>query len=337
LFAEYEDATGTDIDAQMTRVGVQATPWHRAQLNTSLNNQATEFGPRMFANIGLIQGFKLTDNWVLDLGVDSTKTIVNPDVRQFDPDRELVSGSFNEDFAAYYVGATYNSNFWSANSRVEFRDSDSEDRLALLAGWYREPSMGHSMSAGLAMLNSKLISNDETNSTALKYGWAWRKADSRWSFLNRIDLIFEETVLTDQTEQNDRLINNFNANRRIAEGSQLSMQYAFKFVKGVFNGMEISGYTDLIGLDYRHGFNRRWDVGAHTSIYNSYQSGISDYGFGMDVGFNLTTNMWVTLGYNLLGFHDDDFSDARWTAQGPFLRLTVRADQHTLKRISDNR
>jgi len=42
----------------------------------------------------------------------------------------------------------------------------------------------------------------------------------------------------------------------------------------------------------------------------------------------------LTLGYNLKGFHDSDFSQARYTAQGPYLRFSVKADQHALRRIA---
>ena len=311
--------------------------WHRAQINSSVTNESSEFGPRLFSNIGLVQGFKLSDNRVLDLGVDSTKTLVDPGVRVFDPDRELAAGSLNEDFAAYYVGATYNGNLWSANGRLEIRDADSQDRVGLLAGWYREPSLGHSMSAGFTLLDNQLDTGEESRSATLKYGWAWRKADSRWSFLNRIDLVLEELTLITQSQENYRLINNFNANRRISARSQLSLQYAFKYVRGTFDGAKISGYTDLIGVDYRHGFSARWDAGAHTSVYQSHKSSVTNYGFGLDVGFKLRDNLWATIGYNLIGFHDDDFSEARYTAQGPFLRFTIKADQHTLKKIAGGR
>jgi hypothetical protein len=47
--------------------------------------------------------------------------------------------------------------------------------------------------------------------------------------------------------------------------------------------------------------------------------------------------MWVTMGYNFSGFYDGDFNDARYTAQGPFLRLSIKADQYLLQKISNNR
>jgi opacity protein-like surface antigen len=59
-----------------------------------------------------------------------------------------------------------------------------------------------------------------------------------------------------------------------------------------------------------------------------------DYGFGLDVGYNVRDNMWLTLGYNLAGFDDSDFAQARYTAQGPYLRFQIKADQHFLKRIT---
>ncbi|NNF41118.1 MAG: hypothetical protein HKN64_07045, partial [Woeseiaceae bacterium] len=59
--------------------------------------------------------------------------------------------------------------------------------------------------------------------------------------------------------------------------------------------------------------------------------------FGLDVGYNLMDNMWVQFGYNIAGFHDSDFSAARYTAEGPFLQVSFKADQHTLKQIAGQR
>jgi len=335
LFAEYEDASGDTLDATMTRLGVRATPWSRAQVNSSITSQDTEFGPRLFSTVGLIQGFQLSNNWIMDIGLDQTNTITDPNLRQFDPDRELASGSFNDDFTSVFLGATYTAEKWSANSRVEFRDSDTEERKSLLSGWYREPSMGHGLSAGLNVFTTENISGMKSTAADLKFGWAWRKADSRWSFLDRVDLIIEDTEMPGQKEESRRIINNFNANRRISARTQLSLQYAFKFVKNMFDDQEFSGYTDLIGVDFRRGFKNRWDWGAHTSVYHSYESKVIDFGFGLDVGYNIRDNMWLSVGYNLAGFHDSDFSAARYTAAGPFLQFSIKADQQSLKDIAN--
>jgi hypothetical protein len=263
--------------------------------------------------------------------------LIESDARIFDPDRELVSGSLNEDFLALYTGAMYSADAWSANSRVEYRNSDSEERMSLLLGWYREPTIGHGLSAGLTVLQSDNVAGNATFNADLKIGWARRMANTRWSFLNRTDLVYEDVTLGTETKNSWRLINNFNANHRFDAAMQMSLQYAFKYVRSEFDGDGYTGYTDLTGFDLRRGIRSRWDVGAGASVYHSYKSAVIDYGVGVDVGFNLRDNMWLTLGYNLTGFYDSDFSEARYTAQGPYLRFSIKADQNTLKNIAGHR
>ncbi len=334
LVAEYEEAEGRDISATMTRLGVRASPWARSQINTGLTNEVTEFGPRLFANVGLVQGFQLNERWLLDIGLDQTNTLVDSGARLFDPDRELASGSLNDDFLAVYGGAMYSADVWSANTRIEHRNSDSEERVSVLFGWYRQPGAGHGLSAGLTLFRAETDAGTRMTAADFRFGWAHRPAYGAWSFLNRLDLKFDEFDGAARQEKSWRVINNFNANHRFSAATQMSLQYAFKYVRSAFASRDFSGYTDLIGFDLRRGLRPRWDVGASASIYHSYRSEVMDYGAGIDVGYTLATNVRVSLGYNLAGFDDADFRAARYTAQGPFLRFSIKADQHTLKDIA---
>ncbi len=334
LIAEFEDANGRDLDARTTRIGVRATPWSQAQINSFLSNETSEFGPRLFANVGLVQGFRINEHWVVDVGVDNAKTLSAPGARQFDADRELASGSLAEDFMAAYTGVAYNSALWSANARLESRNSVSEDRVSILMGWYREPKFGHGLSAGMTVFRAENLLGNRLRQADFRFGWAYRVADRQWSFLNRTDLKYDAAETTVDRQNSWRLINNLNANRRIDAARQLSLQYAFKYVQSEFDSDRYSGFTDLIGIDYRHGFKNRWDAGVNTSIYRSHRSRISDFGIGLDVGYNIRSSMWLTLGYNFLGFDDKDFRDARYTAAGPFLRFSLKADQALLKAIA---
>ncbi len=207
----------------------------------------------------------------------------------------------------------------------------------MLMGWYRQPNSGHGLSAGLTIFQAENMLGNDLNQANMKFGWAYRLADSSWSFLDRSDLVYDRAVTATEELQSWRLINNFNANRRLSAGSQLSLQYAFKYVRSEFDGDGYTGFTDLIGVDYRRGFRDRWDAGANASVYRSYGSKVTDYGFGVDVGYNIGRNLWLTLGYNVLGFEDDDFDEARYTAAGPYLRFSIKADQHLLKAIAGQR
>jgi hypothetical protein len=44
--------------------------------------------------------------------------------------------------------------------------------------------------------------------------------------------------------------------------------------------------------------------------------------------------MWVSIGYNFAGFEDKDFDAARYTAQGPFIKFRMKADQDTFRDLS---
>ena len=66
----------------------------------------------------------------------------------------------------------------------------------------------------------------------------------------------------------------------------------------------------------------------------AYRSETTDYGVGADVGYRLADNMWLTFGYNVKGFYDGDFTEARYTAKGPFLRFSIKSSAHVLRRIA---
>lgn len=334
LFTEHEWAQGQNLDAQTTRVGLQAAPWQRAQFTTSLDNEVTEFGPRLFANVGFVQGWQINERWTVDIGVDHSNTILNPDAIIFDADRELASGSLRDDYVAGYLGAAYQSELWSANARAEHRNADNGTRDSILFGWFREPVAGHGLSAGIQYTNDDRIDSGQQVRGDFRVGWAYRAADRRWSFLDRLDIIHEEQSGFGASRESLRYVNNFNAVRRIGPAGELTLQYAAKYVSTDFDGVNFSGYTDLAGVTYRRSFRPRWDYQLQASVLTNWDSGTRDYGVGAALGFNPRDNVWLTLGYNFAGFRDEDFDNARYTASGPFIRIAIKADQETLKAIA---
>ena len=58
---------------------------------------------------------------------------------------------------------------------------------------------------------------------------------------------------------------------------------------------------------------------------------IFDSSYGVSLGHKLATNLWVSLGYNFVGFSDGDFEAADYSAKGVFLRFRYKIDQETIK------
>ena len=334
LFAEYEHAEGAQIEADTTRIGMRARPWERTQVKSSINTQATEYGPRTFANFGLTQGFQWRDNWAFDIGVDQSNTLRGPDLEPLNPNAPLASGSMTEDFFAAFVGAQYRRELWQLTSRLEHRNSDNEDRWSSTTGWYREPVEGHAMSVSLQAFDASSLIGTANTEAVGRLAWAFRPDSSQWIVFDRFEMKYDEHSDLLDSFESSRLVNNFNANWQLNPALQLGLQYGVRYVSSTFEGEKYAGLSDIAGVDLRRQMTRRFDLGVHAAVLHSWESDVLDYSTGFDVGTTFAKNIWISVGYNFAGFRDDDFSDSRHTAQGPYLKIRIKADQDTFKDLS---
>jgi uncharacterized repeat protein (TIGR01451 family) len=334
FFAEYEHADGEAIDADMTRIGVRASPWERAQLQSSMNQQATEYGPRVFANVGLTQGWQLNERWGFDFGVDQSRTVSDASVQPLDPDVPLASGTLGGDFLSSFIGALYRSDLWTFTSRLEHRNSDAEDRWVMSGGFYREPVAGHAFSLATQWFDSEFQNGSDAMAGDVQLAWAYRPVSSAWIVLNRLDLKHDSRTDTAGEIESARAINNLNANWQLDPRTQLGVQFGARYVRSTFDGERYSGMSTLYGLDVRRDLTHRFDIGVHGTMLSSIQSNVSDQSMGIDLGVTIARNIWISIGYNFDGFRDDDFEAARYTAQGPFIKFRMKADQETFKDLA---
>ncbi|MET0658451.1 MAG: hypothetical protein ABW110_09895 [Steroidobacteraceae bacterium] len=337
LFTAYEHAKGRDLKVDMTRVGVRTTPWDRAQLSTSLNQQASEYGPRTFAQLGLIQGWQVSERWALDFGVDQSRTVSGDRFEQLNANAPLASGSLSGDFVATFAGATYRSETWTVTSRLERRDADEEERWVFAGGFYREPIDGHAFSLATQLFDSTMEEGSDTTGAEVDLSWAYRPVDSRWIVLDRLDLKDESRDDVLGRYESARIVNNLNANWQLDRSLQLGLQFGARYVRSTFDGERYDGLSDLYGVDVRRDLSSRFDIGLHGTLLNSWQADVSDYAVGLDLGWTIARNVWISLGYNVQGFRDTDFEASRYTARGPYLKFRMKADQDTFKDLSLDR
>jgi uncharacterized repeat protein (TIGR01451 family) len=334
FFGEWEHANGELFDADTTRLGVRTTPWQRAQLQTSINQRATEYGPRLFANTGLTQGWQLNERWTFDFGVDQSRTIAEagtPPLEPFNPNVPLASGTLDGDFIATFVGALYRTELWTFTSRLENRHSDAEDRRIVSGGFYREPVAGHAFSMTANWFDSAFAAGADATAGEVQLGWSYRPATSAWILLDRLDLKHDAHSDASSDIESARIVNNLNANWQLDTRTQLGVQFGGRYVRSTFDGERYSGLSTLYGVDVRRELTLRFDVGLHGTMLSSLQSGVSDRSAGVDLGVTVARNVWVSIGYNFAGFDDDDFAASRYTAQGPFVKFRMKADQDTFR------
>ena len=329
LFAEQEFARGEDISANLTRVGLRVAPWTGGELAASLGNQASLDSGRMHADLGLVQKWQINEFWQTDFAVTRSQTLRATGV-PLNLNVPLASGTVaNGDYTAFSVGAAYNNTIWGANTRLEWREGDLDDKINFIVGMQRTLDAGRVLAGGFSYIEDESLLRRSRKFDA-RVSYATRPWDSEWIWLNRVDYIDELTEDATLTSRAQKLVNNSNWNWMPNRRTQVALQFGAKYVLDDLNGGEYSGFTSLVGTEIRRDITQTWDVGAHVSRLDSWNSEISQTGFGVSVGHSLMENLWVAVGYNFAGFDDADFSGADTRTQGPYFSVRLKVDQDTL-------
>ncbi|MCZ6888082.1 MAG: OmpA family protein [Gammaproteobacteria bacterium] len=332
LVAEQELTWSQLRDTQDTRIGIKARPWSGTDVNATVERKMTENGERVFATTGLLQQWRIDDRWSADLGLDRVHTVTRSDRPVVNPLVPPASGSIDDDFTAVFAGLGYRRDSWDANSRIEFHQGDKTDKWNLLAGLTRQLSDGKAVSGSLTWrLEDSVIA--ERRRGDLRIGVAWRPAGTRWMFLNRLDFTLDELVDPLFDTRSQKLVNNFNANFQPRAGDQLSLQLGVKYVVDNIDGEHYKGLTALYGFEYRKSLRPRWDLGLSGSVRHSVSSRVFRYAIGASAGHHLAHNLWVSAGYNIVGFEDEDFSAGNYTAQGPYVTFRMKVDQDAVREL----
>jgi outer membrane protein OmpA-like peptidoglycan-associated protein len=336
FFADYEHAAGLALNADTTRLGVRTQPWHGAQVQSSIGQQFTENGGRLYNSLGLTQGWTLNERWSLDVGVDQNRTLRGAGLRPLNDRVPLASGSMNDDFLAAFAGALYRTSLWTFTSRLEQRHSDAEQRWIFTGGFYREPKAGHAFSMASQFMDSdaRQLDGADTRSSDIRLSWAFRPESSRWMVLNRLDWRTERSGAASGRVDAARIVDNFNSSWQITPGSQLGLQVAARYGRSSFGSESYSGFATLAGFDYRHDLTSWLDVGTHGTVTRSWKSGVGEHAVGIDLGATPVRNVWVAVGYNFKGATDRDFDANRYIAQGVYVNFRIKADQDTFKDLS---
>ena len=330
VFLEQEFTSSDAQDSNMTRAGLKASPWSGAQMQSTIQQQGSENGLRVFATTGLKQTWQLNATWSLDAGLDRSQTLRHPGATPVNGAAPPASGSA-EDFTALSCGANRKAAKWTLSNRIEYRTSDSEDKLGLYSGAEGEVRHGLALSGRFQLFDSQRSGGSRSRDGNLRLGAAYRPVKTHWILLDRLDYLFDREETSTNDFSNWRLVNNLNANFHPNRQTQLSFQYGVKYVQENIDGRNYGSFTDLLGLEARHDLTRKWDIGVQGQVLHSWQAQQSDYRLAPSVGYLLMKNMWLSGGYNLVGFQDADFSAADFTAQGPFVKFRFKFDQNSVR------
>ncbi|HEX6377227.1 MAG TPA: hypothetical protein VFZ91_16065 [Allosphingosinicella sp.] len=363
LVGAYEIADGESVDARTARLGFDIQPWAGARIAVSGNLQdIAEYGPRSFAAFGLSQSLVLDKHWSVDFSVDANKTLGGVDpARVLNPLHPVASGGFigdgggtlTEDFTALTAGATYRAGDWSVTGRAEYRAGDQGDRYGATAAALRQIGDGEAVGGAFNWFVARDAAGAETRTANLRFSWAHRPAGSRWSWLDKLELREDRVqgavdgrpgpigipLAINGDARSRRMVNALSINfsseggRGSSGRSEFSLFWGSRYVSEAFGEDDVGGWSNVVSAEQRFDLSDRIDVGVAGTVRIGLGGRAFAWSAGPSLGFTPFDNGWVSAGWNLAGFHDRDFEEARYTRSGPYVTMRFKFDQLSLQAL----
>lgn len=357
----YEIANGDKIKARTVNGGFELSPWQGARMVTTLGQQdIAEQGKRSFAAFGLAQTFAVNANLSVDATIDGNRSIGGNSVFDvINPEHPVASGGFLsqdgalfEDFTAVTLGAAWRKDDWAATGRGEYRDGEYANRTGFTGGVIRQLGNGIVVGSGVSWTLAKGDGGVQSEILDATLSAAYRPDESPFAALAKIEFRSDRvagavagqdapvgrTALTVTGDaKSERLVASISTNwsphgkddEELVRRTEIGL-----FVGGRYNldrveDFNLSGTTVLGGLDARIGVGDRIELGGSATVRKNLDDGTTSFAVGPQIGLVPAKNALVTIGYNVSGFRDRDFSAARNTDRGVYASVRLKFDADT--------
>ena len=362
LVGSYEIAKGADLDARTARVGFELMPWHGARVLSSVGQQAiTEYGKRSFAAFGLAQSLEVTKTLTIDATLESSKTLGGLDAaRLVNPAHPASSGgalgetgTVAEDFTAITLGGSWRKDRWTSTLRGEWRDGQLADRKGVTFGTIRQLGEGSMVGSGVMWTRASTATGMSSEILDGAVAAAYRPANSALAFLAKAEFRSDavtgavagevgpagrSALTVNGDAKSRRVIGALSANwspRGTVDGQRVA-HHEFGLFAAVrhnfdrYQGFDLAGTTLIGGIDARLGLGEHVEIGGQATVRRNLSDHTTSFAFGPQIGISPTKDVLLTVGYNISGFRDRDFSAARSTDKGLFATLRMKLDTDTL-------
>jgi hypothetical protein len=117
---------------------------------------------------------------------------------------------------------------------------------------------------------------------------------------------------------------------RSAQRTEIGLFTAVRHNFDSYQGFDLAGTSLFAGLDARFGIGPRVEIGAGMTLRSALADHVTSFAIGPHLGFSPARDTLLTIGYNITGFRDRDFADARSTRKGVFVTLRFKFDAEML-------
>jgi len=331
LTATQEWTRGQAQDTTSTRLGVNTQPWNGAQMSTSYEQQLTEGGKRSFANAGLLQIWEISEFLSFSASLDQTRVLTKATPVQLNFNAPVATGG--EDFTSYSLGADYHPGTWIWSNRLEYRISGVSKHRGASLGIQGSPLDALAMQWTLRWQKDSLRIGGLNLQSESSLRAAWRPSYDQLMLLNRFDIRRDEQNGVGISTKSLRYINNLTVNWQSEAAWKVRFNHGIKLSDEIIGTQSWSGLSDLVGVQFVYDFNEDWDVSMQASSLRVRHLHDQKAAAGFAVGYNMFDNFWLSMGYNFVGFYDQDFTAAEYSRKGMYMRFRFKYDQNSLQEM----
>jgi uncharacterized repeat protein (TIGR01451 family) len=352
VYGRYELVSGLQVldAAQSNNVGVLGIEssymeggrvYNEYRLADTLDGRAAQ------AATGVRNTLKLTDRLRLTGGLEHTRQMGGYDNHANSGNG--YAGGLGQS-TAITGGLEYLDDRVKASGIVEGRKGDDADTRLVSAG------VGYKIDPSWSLLARSVVSDSEGQGSNAgnerhlqrhQVGVAYRPVDTdRWNALARYEHRSERIVGAGNTAgalsggsvfgadygnaslpgtTSADIVSahlNFNPER----GHVVTARYAAKVSRADDGELASRYWAHLLQGRYTQDLNRDWDVGLQAGLLYG-KGGALQRTAGIELGYQLTKDLWVSAGYNVVGLRDRDLTANEYTSKGAYIRLRFKFDE----------
>ncbi len=309
-----------------TVVGIDATYMKNGQIFSEYRVNDAFDGRSGQAAIGLRNQLQLANGIGANFGFERVFTLEGPSVN----DGTAITTA---------IDVTRSSN-WKATARAEARFTSNTDTYLNSIGY------GLQLSKDWTFLTRNIISVTSQEGTSgvsklqerFQLGAAYRStATNKFDALFRYEFKHEIDKAIDDDFFRTAHVLSSHGNYHPSADWTFSGRIAAKYSIENDSQSKSESFLELISGRALYDINEKWDAGINASLLANSDFTTKDFGFGVEAGFLVATNLRLAAGYNFFGYDDEDLTANNYTQNGAYIGFSYKFDERMFDKLIPNK
>jgi uncharacterized repeat protein (TIGR01451 family) len=226
---------------------------------------------------------------------------------------------------------------WKGSTRLEWSDSQTAQTWlgSLGAAARLEPSLTALVRGLYNQQNPSVAGAGAIKLAQAQFGLAWRPVDSDvWNALARVEYKRSQNDTLGAGLNIDESADIFSAHVNVQPDARWVVEgrYGIKRAIDYLAAFPTCYVAQILGARSVWDLNEKWDAGLQYYLENGSNDGTGrQQAYGMELGYLVAKNAWLSVGYNLRGISDPDLAGQDYVQRAFYLRLRMKFDENLFR------